>query len=161
MVFHSFEDLFEAVAGRLPAGGLGGELFRLFDERGLAEHGLLAGGVPGGLGLGGLVLSDGDERIEAQPEAVDIADDVGLVEPATQAARGGEGVCGVGGTRAQPGLQQHYLSQEVLVPAGEVRQSLLGRAGLPRSNGALTGGGFDPDRAVGVHPAVARPVAHL
>ena len=80
------EDLLEPVAGGLPAGGLGGDLLGLLDQGGLAGQRLGAGGLAGGPGLAGLLLGDRGELVEPGGEAVEVADDVRLVERAADAA---------------------------------------------------------------------------
>ena len=94
-----------------------------------------------------------DDRGQPGGQCVDVAEHRRGGQALGERGRGGLDLAGVAGARGQPALHQRDLGVQVVVAAPEVRVRGLGVAGLPRPDGALTGRGDQPDRAVGVDAA--------
>ena len=147
------EDGVHPVAGRLPLGGVGGQVLGLGGQRlfaGTLRRSVLVAARP--LGLSGFVglLGDGGKP---RRQGIDVTQNAGGGQGVGQRVGGGLDLAGVTGAGGQPGFHQRDLSGEVVEAAAEVVERGLGVAGLPRTDHAFPGRGHQIHAAVLGDPA--------
>lgn len=128
--------------------GLGGDL-------GLGVAGFLDLGGAFGLALLALLRDQWGEGLQPGPQAVQVADGLGLVDRAGHLLHRGASVVGGHGARLHALLQQVHLEGESVVPAGVEGEGLL-RVGIrPLTDRSFAVLGPYEDRSVLCYPAPA------